>query len=217
MTVASKKTTRTRTTKAPTTIEENVVQEQQLSDAFLIEETPEEVATEQLPNNAFQHEILAHVCRQKTNGEKIEALRKYRNDALVSLLIWNYDDSVITMLPAGDVPYARVDEQTSGNDTLSGAIQKQLKAGDKTNEYFSKAKTSLRKEYHIFYNFLKGGNDSLPNIRRETMFINLLEGLHPLEAELLILVKDKRMTDKYNLPWGLIREAYSDITWGGRS
>ena len=42
--------------------------------------------------------------------------------------------------------------------------------------------TSLRKEYTKFYNFVKGGNDGLSSLRKETMFINLLQGLHPLEA-----------------------------------
>ena len=45
--------------------------------------------------------------------------------------------------------------------------------------------TSIRKEYKYFYNFIKGGNDGLSSMKRETMFINILEGLHPLEAELL--------------------------------
>ena len=60
-------------------------------------------------------------------------------------------------------------------------------------------KASIRKEYTKFYNFLKGGNDKLNSLRRETMFINILEGLHPREAEILILVKDKKLTDKYKI------------------
>lgn len=170
-----------------------------------------------LPTNAFQHEILDVACKAKTNGAKIEALRKYRNDALVALFIWNYDDSVISLLPEGDVPYSRVDEQRSGNDTLSGTVDKQINSNVDPDKFTSNAKTSLRREVNNFFNFIKGGNDTLPNIRRETMFINLLEGLHPKEAEIMILVKDKRLTSRYNLPFGLIREAYPDIKWGGRS
>lgn len=197
---------------------EQIVEEpkltEEVSNAFVVPEEPQPIVD--LPANAFQHEILRFVCQQRTNGEKIDVLRKYRNDALVSLFIWNYDDSVISMLPEGDVPYSRVQDQTSGNDTLSGAVNKQLNS-NKIEEYYTNSKTSLRKEASVFYNFLKGGNDALPNIRRETMFINLLEGLHPLEAEILILVKDKKLTQRYDIPWGLIREAYPDITWGGRS
>jgi hypothetical protein len=49
------------------------------------------------------------------------------------------------------------------------------------------------------------------------MFINMLQGLHPLEAEIMCLVKDKRLTDKYKLSIDNVKEAYPDITWGGRS
>ena len=78
-------------------------------------------------------------------------------------------------------------------------------------------KASIRKEYTKFYNFLKGGNDKLNSLRRETMFINILEGLHPLEAEILILVKDKKLTDKYKITKEIASAAYPQITWGGRS
>ena len=78
-------------------------------------------------------------------------------------------------------------------------------------------KTSLRKEWTTLYNFVKGGNDSLTKTRREMMFINLLRGLHPKEAELLCLVKDKLLQTKYKLTKAHVQEAYPDIDWGGRS
>ena len=78
-------------------------------------------------------------------------------------------------------------------------------------------KTSLRKEWTTLYNFVKGGNDSLTKTRREMMFINLLRGLHPKEAELLCLVKDKLLQTKYKLTKANVQEAYPDIDWGGRS
>ena len=49
------------------------------------------------------------------------------------------------------------------------------------------------------------------------MFINLLQGLHPREAEVLVLTKDKKLTDKYKINIGHVKEAYPDIAWGGRS
>ena len=64
---------------------------------------------------------------------------------------------------------------------------------------------------------MKGGNDTLSTTRREMMFINLLEGLHPREAEILILTKDHNLTDKYKITLDVVKEAYPDITWGGRS
>ena len=67
------------------------------------------------------------------------------------------------------------------------------------------------------YNFCKGGNPGLTSLRRETMFINILEGLHPLEAEILILVKDKKLEDKYKISKEVVSTAYPEIIWGDRS
>jgi len=78
-------------------------------------------------------------------------------------------------------------------------------------------RTTIRRECKNFYHFIKGGNDGLTNLRRETMFINLLQGLHPLEAEILCLVKDKKLSDTYNLTKEIVAEAYPDIQWGNRS
>ena len=80
-----------------------------------------------------------------------------------------------------------------------------------------RGKTSLRREWQNLYHFVKGGNDSLNNIRREMMFINLLRGLHPLEAEVLILIKDRALESKYKITLQNVKDAYPDIQWGGRS
>ena len=100
---------------------------------------------------------------------------------------------MISVLPPGEVPY-KPNENPLGTDH-----------------------SSLRREWKNLYNFVKGGNDSLPSLRRETIFIQILESLHPTEAEVLCLVKDKRLTDKYKLSLDVIKEAYPDITWGNRS
>ena len=64
---------------------------------------------------------------------------------------------------------------------------------------------------------MKGGNDGLTKTRREMIFINLLQGLHPKDAQILILVKDKNLSDKYKVTKEIVAEAYPDIQWGGRS
>ena len=77
--------------------------------------------------------------------------------------------------------------------------------------------TSLRREWRQLFHFVKGGNSTLSSLRRETMFIQMLEGLHPKEAEIICLVKDKKLTDVYKLTYDVVKEAYPDIQWGGRS
>ena len=150
-------------------------------------------AKQELPPNPFVHEILELVSKQRSRAKKVEILQKYEDLSLKTLFIWNFDDTVISMVPAGEVPY-KENEVPIGTDH-----------------------TSLRREYKHLYNFVKGGNDGLSSLRRETMFIQMLEGLHPEEAKILCLVKDKCLQTKYKLTYDVVAEAYPDIQWGGRS
>ena len=146
-----------------------------------------------LPPNPFLHEILELASKQRSAAKKAEILQEYRNDALTAILIWNFDDSIISVLPPGEVPY-KENEVPVGTDH-----------------------TSLRREWKHLYNFVKGGNDSLNGLRRETMFIQMLEGLHPEEAKILCLTKDKQLQTKYKLTQANVAQAFPDIRWGDRS
>mgnify|MGYP005661887299 FL=1 len=73
--------------------------------------------------------------------------------------------------------------------------------------------TTIRRESKHFYRFVKGGDDRLNAIRRETMFINILQGLHPLEAEIVCLIKDGRLSDSYNITREVVAAAFPDIIW----
>lgn len=174
-----------------------------------------------LPTNPFAFEVLDLVSRQRSNAKKVEVLQKYADDSLKVILIWNFDESVISLLPQGDVPYASAGEQTSFSGTLSSkigdAVSKMDELSSNSLGSMDQGRSSIRKEYTMFYNFVRGGNDTLSPLRRETMFINILEGLHPREAEILVLVKDKRLSEKYKITLEVVKEAYPDITWGGRS
>jgi len=174
-----------------------------------------------LPSNPFIFEILQVVDKQRSNARKVEALKKFEHPALKTVLIWNFDESIVSMLPPGDVPYGGLDEQTSFSGTLGAkindAVEKMSELGSNSLGSQDQGRSSIRKEYNKFYNFVKGGNDGLSSMRRETMFINLLQGLHPFEAEILILTKDKKLGEKYKITKEIVAEAYPDVQWGGRS
>jgi hypothetical protein len=190
-----------------------------------VTKTKTEKPIPKLQPNPFQFEILELASKQRTNAKKIEVLQEYRNDALITLMIMNYDTSVISALPEGAVPYASADEQSSMTGNLTDLIESKTKnEGMKSNGYYGTedfvnetTKTSIRNEYQNFYIYVRGGNDTISQIRKETIFINMLQGLHPLEAELMCLVKDKKITSKYNISFDVVKEAYPDIVWGGRS
>jgi len=144
-------------------------------------------------NQMLLSEVLQKVSNAKTKAQKIKLLKELRTDALVSILIWNYDTSVLSMLPEGDVPYNK-------NDAPVGTEH-----------------TRLIQEYRKLFHFVKGGNDSLQRATRERMFIQMLEGLCADEANLICLVKDKNLQKKYKITKACVDEAYPDIEWGNRS
>ena len=138
-------------------------------------------------------EVLQKVSNAKTKAEKIKLLHDHNSSALRAILIANYDESVISMLPEGEVPF-------NPNDAPKGTEH-----------------TVLEKEYRKLYLFFKGGSSSLKQSQRENLFIQMLEGLHEEEAHLLILVKDKALGRKYKLTRVCVEEAFPQIKWGGRA
>ena len=104
-----------------------------------------------------------------------------------AILIWNFDKGIESAIPEGAVPY-------KVNDSPAGT------AGH----------TRLVHEWRTLYNFIRGGNDKISNMKRETMFIQLLEGLHADEAEIITLVKDKDLQSKYKITRSVVEQAFSD-------
>ena len=144
-----------------------------------------------LPPNPFIHEILELVGQQRSKAKRVDILKEYRDDSLTAILIWNFDDRVQSAIPAGQVPY-KENEVPVGTDH-----------------------TSLRREWKQLYHFIKGGNDTLSTLRRESMFIQLLEGLHPKEAEIICKVKDKELEQVYpKVTFDVVKQAFPDIVWG---
>jgi len=136
-------------------------------------------------------EVLQKVSNAKTKVEKIQLLQQYNTNALRAILIANYDESIISLLPEGEVPF-------NPNDAPKGTEH-----------------TLLEQEYRKLYLFFKGGS-SINQTTRENLFIQLLEGLHEEEAQLLVLVKDKGLQKKYKITRACVEEAFPHIKWGGR-
>tara|TARA_Y200000002_G_scaffold206946_1_gene170728 strand:+ start:41 stop:520 length:480 start_codon:yes stop_codon:yes gene_type:complete len=145
-----------------------------------------------LPNNPLLSEILALVSKQKTKAKKIQILKENESMHIKSVLIWNFDTSVESAIPEGEVPFKK-------NEAPAGTEH-----------------TYLAHEWKMLYNFVKGGNDILRPVKREQLFLQLLEGLHPDEAEIICLVKDKNLKKKYKLTRAVVEEAFPDIEWGNR-
>ena len=140
----------------------------------------------------LMHEVLQKVSNAKTKAQKVKLLEQYNTPALRAILIANFDESVISMLPDGEVPY------------------KKNEAPEDTEH------TKLDHEYRKLYLFFKGGAN-ISQTRRETLFIQLLEGLHQGEAEVLCLVKDKKIGKRWKITRQCVEQAFPSIQWGNRS
>ena len=171
-----------------------------------------------LPKKPFVFEVLDLVSKQKTKAKKIEVLRKYDEFHLRTLFLWNFDTVIESVLPEGDVPYQSYGDQTSYSGSLSTKMGEDIRAMHETGSFSmgvsdTQGRTTIRREVKNFYHFVKGGNDAMNNMRRESMFINILQGLHPLEAEIVVLVKDGNLSDRYKITRELVEAAYPDIVW----
>jgi hypothetical protein len=174
-----------------------------------------------LPRNPFAFEVLDLVSKQRTKAKKIEVLKRYEDISLKALFIWNFDMSIVSVLPEGEVPYSGYDEQNTYSGGVSAKISEEVRSMHAKGSFSlgvsdGQGHTTIRREWKHFYRFVRGGDDGLNNLRRESMFINILEGLHPLEAEIVILCKDKRLSEVYKITQDVVAQAYPDIQWGSR-
>ena len=114
-------------------------------------------------------EILDLVHKAKTNNKKVEILKKYNSDALRMVIKSSFDPNIVWVMPKGNVPY-------TPNDAPAGTEH-----------------TRLATEAKKLYRFIRGGDNITPQFKKEQMFVQLLEGLHKDEAELICYAKDKQL------------------------
>ena len=179
-------------------------------------------AIPKLPRKPFVFEVLDLASKQRSKAKKVEVLKTYDEFHLRTLFLWNFDTTIESALPDGDVPYQSYDEQNTYSGTLSTKMKEDIRAMHETGSFSmgvsdQQGRTTIRRECKNFYHFVKGGNDGMNNMRRESMFINILQGLHPLEAEIVVLVKDGNLSDRYKITRDVVEEAYPDIVWRDKS
>ena len=150
------------------------------------------MAPRKLPKDAILTEILQKVSSAKTKKEKVDLLQQYNSQGLRSVLIINFDDSLEFLLPEGEVPF-------TPNDAPAGTEH-----------------TRLTQEYRGLYRFFKGGDASIKGMRREQLFVQLLEGLHEDEANMLVSACNKDLQSKYRVTKAVVAEAFPQIEWGNR-
>ena len=130
-------------------------------------------------------EILDLVHKAKTKNKKVEILKKYNSDALRMIIKSSFDPNIAWAMPKGNVPY-------TPNEAPAGTEHTRLA-------------TEARKLFH----FIRGGDNITPQFKKEQMFVQMLEGLHESEAELVVNAKDKKLHQIYKgLSSNVVREAF---------
>lgn len=130
-------------------------------------------------------EVLKKVHNAKTKEKKVEILRQYDCEPLRMVIKSSFDPKIEWMIPEGAVPFKENEAEEGTEHTV------------------------LRKEARKLYRFVKGGDDTTPRFKKENMFIQMLEGLHKTEAQLLIDAKDKKLHQVYKgLSKEVVKEAF---------
>jgi hypothetical protein len=130
-------------------------------------------------------EILEEVRQAKTKQDKVEILRKNSHPALKDILRIQFDADVISLLPEGAPPYEK-DDAPEGYSV-----------------------SSLYRTHKQFKYFFKGPiGDQVQAVRREKLFIDVLESMHPTESDLLIEAKDRKLK---GITKALVDEAFPGL------
>ena len=133
------------------------------------------------------HEIFTKVNNAKDKAKKVAVLQKYDSPNMRSLLMCAFNPDIEWLLPEGQVPYIE-------NDAPEGTEHSTLAQEGRTIHNYVKRKVNNPVAGAPEWVF---GNTSLNDMKRETMFIQLLEGLSAREAEVLCLAKDRTLHRKY--------------------
>jgi len=127
-------------------------------------------------------ELVEQFEKIKSRKDKITFLQENKDVvALRDICQGTFDERIVWLLPKGPVPY------TANND----------------HSYPS----TLLKKHRDFQYFAKGGpGTKLPTVKRENIFITLLESIHPKDAKLV-----EAMINKKNIVKGLTKKIVQEV------
>ena len=138
------------------------------------------------PVSTLMSEIATKVNNAKDKPRKLKVLKDHDSVALRQILKGAFDPKIEWLLPKGDdIPFNKNDAPIGTEHTI------------------------LSQEAKRLYLFTKGGDNTLSQNKRETLFIQMLEGLTGEEADFLITVVNKKVNNKYKgFTANLVKEAF---------
>ena len=138
------------------------------------------------PVSTLMSEIATKVNNAKDKPRKLKVLKDHDSVPLRQILKGAFDPKIEWLLPKGDdIPFNKNDAPIGTEHTI------------------------LSQEAKRLYLFTKGGDNTLSQNKRETLFIQMLEGLSAEEAEFLVTVVNKKVNNKYKgFTANLVKEAF---------
>ena len=158
-------------------------------------------ATPKLPvNQTLISEVLQRVSNAKTKAKKIEILQEYKSPALTKILLCNFAKSVAFVFPSGQTPYTPNEKPKGVEHQLLFNEQRMI------DKFITKTVNGVK-----YYGCSGTPKPALQQLKKENMWIQILEGLHAEEAELLDLVKDKKVTSRYKITRQNVIDAFPEL------
>ena len=145
-------------------------------------------------------EVLQRVSNAKTKAKKVEILQEYRSDALKKVLLCNFAKSVTFVFPDGETPYRPLD-RPKGIDHQTLFTEHRM-----LNTFIKKTINGV-----TYYGCSNSVRPTMQQLRKENLWIQILESLHSEEAELLDLVKDKKLTTRYKITKQNVIDAFPEL------
>ena len=158
-------------------------------------------ATPKLPvNQTLLSEVFQRVSNAKTKAEKVKLLKEYKSPALTKVLLCNFAKNIEFVFPDGKTPY-------TPKSTPKGVDHARLYAEHRfIDKFITKVVNGVK-----YFGCSNGTRPRIQQLKKEQLWVQLLEGLHPDEARCLDLVKDKKLQDRYKITRQNVIDAFPEL------
>ena len=130
--------------------------------------------------------IFEDVAAANSIKARKKVLLENESEPLKEILKYAFHPDIKFALPPGKPPYKTIGSPEEYNPTY------------------------LYPNIRKFYLYIEGGHDGLTQLRREQLFVQMLESLHPKEAEVVIQIKDKKLNYR-GLTYKLVKTTFPEI------
>ena len=151
-------------------------------------------------NQTLMSEVFQRVSNAKTKAEKVKILQEYKSPALTKLLLCNFAKSIRFCFPSGKTPYTAVDRPKGIEHQVMFTEHRLIE------KFIAKKVNGV-----VYYGCSNSTRPRIQQLKKENLWLQLLEGLHPEEAEVMDLIKDKALTSKYKITRQNVIDAFPEL------